>query len=311
MRTCSLPSLCLISFASTGVKMRLELAGSIAVLDPLILTYTANGAFIPQTYIDQGYKYFDVIVIGGGGGAGGGIDTNNTGTLVRSYGGAGGGGGLQRVRGLLKYLSASVAVTVGAGGTGGTNHASAPASTVRGGDGGASSFGTTAKASGGKGGGNVVTNSLTGDPQGWGGDGGIGNSLTAGGGARGGRTATGNSTSVPKGADGLDGPYVNGIGQGGGGGGGGMAKYDGTLYLLGSAGGRGSYNLTDTSVFGPGSAQGVGIVTGVVPGGGGGAKASPVNGLPTVYGQAVTTPSGVSAPAAGIPGIVVVRLTAE
>lgn len=296
--------------------MRLELAGSSAVPDPLVLTFTANGTFIPQTYIDQGYINFDVIVIGGGGGAGGGIDTNNTGTLVRSYGGGGGGGGLHRVKGLLKYLTASVAVTVGAGGAGGTNVASGSAGGGQ--NGGTSQFGTTAKASGGGGGRGTITNSLTQDPQGWGGDGGCGGFAGASG-ASGGRTAVGNSTTVPQGPDGIDGAYisgvsgmyVSGIGQGGGGGGGGMAKYDGTLYLLASAGGRGSYNLTDTSVFGPGSQEGVGIITGVVPGGGGGAKASPVNGLPTVYGNAVTTPSGTSAPAAGRPGIVVVRLTAE
>lgn len=286
---------------------RLELAGSSAVPDPLVLTFTANGTFIPQTYIDQGYTNFDVIVIGGGGGNGGGVDTNNTGTLVRSYGGGGGGGGLHRVKGLLKYLTASVAVTVGAGGAGGTN---GPTSGGGGQTGGTSQFGTTAKATGGGGGNGVITNSLTADPQGWGGAGGCGG-FSGASGASGGRTAAGNSTTVPQGPDGIDGVYISGIGQGGGGGGGGMAKYDGTLYLLASAGGRGSYNLTDTSVFGPGSQEGVGLVTGVVPGGGGGAKASPVNGLPTVYGNAVTTPSGTSAPAAGRPGIVVVRLTAE
>lgn len=86
-----------------------------------------------------------------------------------------------------------------------------------------------------------------------------------------------------------------------------MAKYNGALYLLGSAGGRGSYNLTDTSVFGPGSQEGVGIVTGVVPGAGGGAKAAPINGLPTVYGQG----TGSDIPATGLPGIVAIRLTAE
>lgn len=291
--------------------MRLGLAGSSAVSDPLVLTYIENTAFIPQTYIDLGYTNFDVIVIGGGGGAGGGIDTNNTGTLVRSYGGAGGGGGLHRVKGLLKYLVASVAVTIGAGGSGGANHVSLPASTTNGGNGGTSSFGTTAKASGGKGGDNVETNSLTGDPQGWGGDGGVGGFVVGAVGAKGGRTGNGSASAPPQGAAGIDGTYINGIGQGGGGGGGGMAKYDGTLYLLGSAGGRGSYNLTDTSVFGPGSPEGIGIISGVVPGGGGGAKAAPLSGLPTIYGQAVTTPSGVSAPAAGIPGIVVIRLTAE
>ena len=42
-----------------------------------------------------------------------------------------------------------------------------------------------------------------------------------------------------------------------------------------------------------------------IPGGASGAKASPLNGLPTVYGQSKGTR------VAGDPGIVVIRLTAE
>jgi hypothetical protein len=286
--------------------MRLELAGSQVIPDPLVLSYLANATFVPKTYLDLGYTNFDVICIGGGGGAGGGIDTNNTGTLIRSYGGAGGGGGLHRVKGQLKYLSASCPIVVGTGGFAGANHASNPALVTRGGSGGTSSFnGNTCQASGGQGGGPVITNSLTVDPQGWGGDGGIGNRGAAGGGAQGGKTATPSSTNVPQGPDGIDGTYVNGIGKGGGGGGGGMCKYDGTVYLLASAGGRGSYNLTDTSVFGPGASEGNGLASSIVGGAASGAKATPLNGLPTVYGQSQT---GLLP---GLPGIVVVRLTAE
>ena len=290
--------------------MRFELAGSLSVAAPVVIRFTSNGTFDPRPYIDKGYKNFDVICIGGGGGMGGGIDTQNTGTLIRSYGGAGGGGGLHRVQGLLSALPASCPVVVGVGGAVGTEHISDPAQTTDGGDGGYSSFnGTTCLASGGKGGKRVQTNTLTTSTVANGGDGGIGGRTAAGGGALGGTagtpTASGPGTAGTAGADGT---WFGVVGQGGGGGAGGVGKYGsgGTTCNAATAGGRGSYNPGDTSVYGPGDTPDADSTSGsqnVVSGGAGGAKAAPVNGLPTVYGSS----QGKRAP--GDAGTVILRLT--
>jgi Glycine-rich domain len=291
--------------------MRLELSGSLIQPDPLVIKFNSNQNFTPQQYIDLGYTHFDVICIGAGGGMGGGIDTANTGTLVRSYGGAGGGGGYHRVRGLLSALPATCPVVIGVGGTLGTEHSSSPASTTNGGDGGASSFNDpTCRASGGKGGKRVQTNSLTSATLADGGDGGIGNRIIAGGGGLGGTagtpTASGPGTAGTAGADGT---FFQNIGKGGGGGAGGVGKYGGpTTCNAATAGGRGSYNPGDTSVYGPGDIPKDDSTTGsanIVPGGASGAKAAPVNGLPVVYGQSK------SARQVGDPGTVILRLTAE
>ena len=292
--------------------MRLELAGSLIRPDPLMIRYSANDDFDTTDYIEQGYTHFDVICIGAGGGMGGGIDTANTGTLVRNYGGAGGGGGYHRVRGLLSALPASCPVVVGLGGALGTEHDSNPALTTDGGDGGYSSFNTnTCRASGGKGGKRAQSNSLTVTTDADGGDGGIGDRIIAGGGGVGGvagtPTATGPGT---PGIDGMDGTFFLNVGEGGGGGAGGVGKYGsgGTTCNAATAGGRGSYNPGDTSVYGPAdipsNCPNSGSVN-VMPGGASGAKASPLNGLPTVFGQS----HGVRLP--GIIGAVVIRLTAE
>lgn len=292
--------------------MRLELAGSLIHPDPLVLKYTSSQDFDPSEFIDLGYTHFDVICIGGGGGMGGGIDTANTGTLIRSYGGAGGGGGFHRVRGLLSALPATCPIVVGAGGALGTEHASNPALTTNGGDGGTSSFnGTTCRASGGKGGGRVQSNSTTVTTQANGGDGGLGNRVAAGGGAAGGvagtPTATGPGT---LGTPGVDGTFIQNIGKGGGGGAGGVGKYGGggTTLNAATAGGRGSYNPSDTSVYGPGDSPKTDPSSGslnVIPGGASGAKAAPLNGLPTVYGKSKSSRT------ASDPGVVILRLTAE
>jgi Glycine-rich domain len=292
--------------------MRLELAGSLVRPDPLIIKFNSNQNFDVQKYIDLGYTHFDVICIGAGGGMGGGIDTANTGTLVRNYGGAGGGGGFHRVRGLLSALPATVPVVVGAGGSLGSEHASNPASTTDGGDGGASSFNDpTCRASGGKGGKRAQSNSLTVTTQANGGDGGLGNRVIAGGGAAGGiagtPTATGPGT---PGVAGVDGTFFQDVGQGGGGGAGGVGKYGsgGTTCNAATAGGRGSYNPGDTSVYGPADTPDADPSSGsqsVIPGGASGAKAAPLNGLPVIYGQSK------GSRAVGDPGAVILRLTAE
>jgi hypothetical protein len=293
--------------------MRFELSGSLIRPDPLILAYTDDATFNVTSHINLGYTHFEVICIGGGGGAGGGIDTDNTGTTVKSYGGAGGGGGFHRIRGLLSALPSTCAVVVGAGGASGVSQSGNPpnlASVTNGSDGEASTFNTnTCRASGGKGGKRVQADSVTVSSQADGGEGGIGNRTIAGGGAAGGvaGTPTANGPGTP-GTNGVDGSIASVIGKGGGGGAGGVGKYDGTTCNAATSGGRGSYNPSDTSVYGPGDTPHDDADTGaanIVPGKASGAKAAPLNGLPTVYGQS----SGFDSD--GSPGIVVLRLTAE
>lgn len=291
--------------------MRFELAGSLVRPDPLVIRFNANQTFNPSTYIQMGYTDFDVICIGGGGGMGGGIDTQNSGNLMRSYGGAGGGGGLQRVKGLLSALPASCPVVIGAGGALGTEDPSNVGFTTDGGDGGTSSFnGATCQASGGKGGKRVQSNSFTVTTQANGGNGGVGGSNVAGGGAAGGVAGTPSATGPGvAGTPGADGTWDGSIGQGGGGGAGGVGKYGsgGTTCNAATAGGRGSYNSGDTSVYGPGGSSSADPQSGsqnTVPGGAGGEKATPVNGLPYIYG------SSKSSRLAGDAGTVWIRLTA-
>jgi hypothetical protein len=69
-----------------------------------------------------------------------------------------------------------------------------------------------------------------------------------------------------------------------------------------TAGGKGAYNPGDTSVYGIGEAPSNDPDSGaptVVPGRASGAKAAPLNGLPTLYGRS------------GMSGVVIIRLTAE
>lgn len=285
--------------------MRLELSGSLIRPDPLLLKIESDQDFLPANYIAQGYTHFDVICIGAGGGMGGGIDTNGTGTLIRNYGGAGGGGGFHRVKGLLSNLPETCIVFVGQAGTPGNDHVSDPAQTTNGGDGELSSFNaTTCIASGGKGGKRAVTNSDTVSTDADGGEGGVGARGAAGGGALPGTagTPTALGPGTP-GTAGKDGTWFNNIGQGGGGGAGGVGKY--TTHVIcnaATAAGRGAYNPSDLSVYGinlePADDPDSGTAD-IVPGMAGGAKAAPLNGLPTVYGRS------------GENGIVLVRLTAE
>jgi len=289
--------------------MRLELAGSLVRPDPVVLKFTSDQDIISDLldYIELGYTHFDVICIGAGGGSGGGINTGGAGTLIRSYGGAGGGGGFHRVRGLLSALAENelCQVIVGAAGIPGTDHASNPALTTDGGDGEASTFNnTTCRASGGKGGKRVQSNSTSTTTQAHGGEGGLGNRTAAGGGAAGGMAGI-PSPSGPgtPGTPGTDGSlFSNNVGEGGGGGAGGVGQYVGLTNNPATAGGRGSYNPGDTSVYGPGGTpqfdENAGAIN-TVPGGASGAKAAPLNGLPTVYGQSSEM------------GVVILRLTTE
>jgi hypothetical protein len=271
--------------------VRIELAGSILKPPPLTVKLLNGVDFVPQQYIDQGYTDFEVFVIGAGGGTGGGIKTGNTGTQIRSYGGAGGGGGLHRVRGVLSALPAACPVVVGVGGNPGLDHVSDPALATDGEDGGYSSFNdSTARASGGQGGRKVVSNSVTVSSQANGGAGGIGDRILAGGGAAGGvagtPTATGPGT---PGTAGADGSWDGVVGEGGGGGAGGVGTYLGVTANAATAGGRGSFDAGDTSVYGLGtSASSDALDSGaanIVPGGAGGARATPINHLPVYYGD--------------------------
>lgn len=279
--------------------MRFELAGTSIRPAPIVIRIIQNENFYPDNYVQMEYTNFEVICIGAGGGTGGGIDT---GDAVRSYGGAGGGGGYHRVRGILLALPNICPVVIGLGGSPGTDHASNPGLTTHGADGGYSSFNdTTCRASGGQGGRRVQTNSLTASTLAHGGVGGVGNRINPGGGAVGG--AAGSPSPPVSGVAGVDGTFFTNVGKGGGGGAGGLGQYGVSEALVSAtAGGRGSYNPGDTSVYGPGfppSNDPIGGGQLIVPGSASGAKASPLTGLPTVYGQ-----SGKS-------GIVVLRLTSE
>lgn len=290
--------------------MRIELSGSLVRPEPLVLRFTADQDFDTLSYTDLGYTHFEAICIGAGGGPGGGIDTANTGTFIRSYGGAGGGGGFHRVRGVLSALPALCPIVVGVGGNPGDDHDSDPALTTDGADGGFSTFNTTScRASGGEGGKHVESNSDLVSTDADGGDGGVGNRTTVGGGASGGLAGTPSPTGPGDlGTNGSDGTLTRDIGKGGGGGAGGVGTYDGDLTLNpATAGGRGSYNPSNLSVYGPGALPTSDPDSGsasIIPGGASGAKAAPLNGLPVVYGASKNALPGSA-------GIVVIRLTAE
>lgn len=291
--------------------MRIELAGSLVQLDPLVVIFTVDQDFNPSVYTSQGYTNFDVICIGAGGGEGGGIDTGGTGTTIKALGGAGGGGGFHRVFGLLSALPTTCPVVVGVAGAAGTDAVSNPALTTDGEDGTYSSFNdTTCRASGGEGGKRVQSNSDTVSTEADGGQGGTGDRTTVGGGGEGGTAGT-PSPSGPgtAGTDGSDGTFAENIGQGGGGGAGGVGKLVDPYPTCNAAtsGGRGSFNPNDKSVYGLGYSPedfSEGLMSGhslvdVIPGKASGAKAAPLTGLLTVYGKS------------GENGVVVVRLTAE
>ena len=289
--------------------MRFELSGSLIRPSPLVVTLTFNQSIDISQYINMGHTHFDVICIGAGGGMGGGINSENVGNLIRSTGGAGGGGGFHRVQGLLSALPVTCPVVIGSGGSLGLEDQTNPAITTDGGDGGYSSFnGTTCLASGGKGGHRVQSNSVTVTTLADGGDGGKGGSNVAGGGGKGGRAGTPSATGPgTAGVNAVDGTYDGTIGTGGGGGAGGVSKYGAVTCNAATAGGRGSYNPADLTVYGPGSPASTdpsSNAANAMPGGAGGAKTAPISGIPNVYG------SSKGARQVGDPGIVVIRFYA-
>jgi Concanavalin A-like lectin/glucanases superfamily len=178
-----------------------------------------------------------------------------------------------------------------------------------GGDGGYSSFNeTTCRASGGQGGKRVQANSFTVSSEANGGDGGIGDRIIAGGGGTGGTAGTPTEAGPgTPGTDGEDGLFVLNIGEGGGGGAGGVGKYvqapmAGVTCNAATKSGRGSYNSADMSVYGPGDSPTTdpdSYAASIVPGKASGAKAAPLNGLPTVFGRSDED------------GVVILKLTIE
>lgn len=279
--------------------MRIEFAGSLDVVNAAVITYELDGGFDPAPYIALGYTHFDVICIGGGGGDGGnyfGEDYNTPGQYLRSYGGKGGGGGFHRIQGLLAALTGGVAVNIGGLGTPGTSlntdsGVETDIATTDGGPGGTTSFWDGAcAASGGEGGSRVYSATLDIGSNANGGDGGIGASSSPGGGASGGLAGDESTPAEPP----ENGSFNGSVGQGGGGGAGGVGIYPvgGPAYtarVQATAGGRGSYDPT-LSVYGPGGPALFDISADIdngytIPGYGGGAKATPLNGLRKIWGQ--------------------------
>jgi hypothetical protein len=309
--------------------MRFALAGSIPEPKPLILKYTADAFIDIPTYIDLGYTNFDAIVIGAGGGRGGGYDGadfNTPANKLRGYGGEGGGGGFHRVKGLLASLDDTISILVGQPGANGTDLLTDSTveyniATTDGGFGGYSSFnGYSCIASGGNGGKRVYSATLDISLGCDGGDGGLGGISEHGWGGPHGTAGTFADLGPEPGTPGEDGPLFYGpfeytvgfvtaaglIGKGGGGGAGGMGLYvtgdTGANRLRATAGGRGSYDPSDESVFGLGGPPGHDPNSNtdeVVPGYASGARVTPLDGTNTVYGKSGQT------------GVVVLRLTAE
>lgn len=224
---------------------RLGLAGSLINPPPVVLQFPLGlTRFNPLDYLTQGYTDYDVIVIGAGGGSGNGWIENEEFIGEEQYfgGGTGGGGGVHRVRGLLSLLSSSIDVYVGRVGTITTGYTPTYGLVRPGGDGEASYFGSICMASGGKGGG-VPLVSMAAASRAPGGAGGVGGSRVAGGGGVGGRDGS---------INGVSGTWDGIVGQGGGAGCSGISWVQRppgstTQYPAGN-GGRGAYNVADTSV---------------------------------------------------------------
>lgn len=302
--------------------MRIELKGKVDRLDPLTFIFTDLGITIDwnkASFQASGYTHYDVIAIGGGGGRGGtcdGVDTLDSGRTIRAYGGEGGGGGFHRATGLLSFLSDDLEIIVGGPGDNGTDN-SDPDSTTDGSNGLDSEFAvgdSLCYASGGGGGLRAASCSRLVSSGANGGRGGMGKSHDQLGGESGvaaeldpAGIVTPLTPGIPgkDGSFGLDDPvyWSTYVGGGGGGGAGGVGQYTDIPIAEATRGGRGSYSSSDESVFGPGSLPSFDptdfSTSKIVPGKGGGARATILNGALADYGKA------------GQQGIVVVRLISE
>ncbi len=295
--------------------MRFELAGSSISKDPRILTINYDETFPVSRWIGEGYTHYEVICIGGGGGPGGAGGA----PYMMTYGGGGGGGGLHRIQGYLKDLPSNLPIVVGSGGSiGKCDWGNWPPdwnTLTDGGDGGYTSFnGNTCKAGGGEGG-HKPQDPVDGDDPtyftGDGGSGGQGGTNSIGGGPAGGIGGYFNLSGVNRGQGSdmsFDGTWDGIVGDGGGGGAGGAGGVTNGEFVTAQNGALGSYNIDDTTVYGPGKNAlqrddypPAGLIR---PGGGGGAKATPLSGNPRVYGS-----GGTGVNNAGARGVVIIRLT--
>ena len=261
--------------------MRIGFSGYSGPLPPIVLELTGDVPFVPGEYIDLGYTNYDVMCIGGAGGHGGGVDdTSGESGFHRALGGAGGGGGAHRVQGVLSGLPSTCVVVLGEAGANAFDIANiADIDDLEPGmPGGLSSFNdTTCRAAGGGGGQPVLAVDTLG---GIGGYGGLGDTVSPG---------TGAAPETGLGL--LNGGWDGTIGSGGAGGRGGSGSYtDYGVFYEGTVSSRGSYSAEDPSFYGYAAGPRDEIHDGgsfshIVPGEGGGARATLLTGRMYVYGS--------------------------
>lgn len=135
-----------------------------AAVTPKIYFYTGNNSY---TKSSSNVKYVRVIALGGGGGGGGGTGQPTFTSGLRQGGGGGGGGGVTDQTFLAEFITTSMSIVIGTGGTGGAaGTGAAPSFGSAGNQGAATTFGASSDAcyvyagggEGGFGGGASTTN---------------------------------------------------------------------------------------------------------------------------------------------------------